>query len=103
MYQIRAIKYFVIQFKVVGRELSIALAYHLLKQYKNPKLKGKNNPIRRLLDSIDLHILHSMNPDGFEIATEGQCKGMEVGSGRQNANGVSKNRDQWGITVHKRA
>ena len=91
MYQIQAIKYFSIQFqfKVVGRELSIALADHLLKAYKNPK--KKTNRIRRLLDNIDLHILHSLNPDGFEIATEGQCyKGTEIGTGRHNANGVSK-------------
>ena len=38
-----------------------------------------------------MHILHSLNPDGFEIATEGQCyKGTEIGTGRHNANGVSK-------------
>ena len=45
---------------------------------------------KTLIDSIDFHILHSMNPDGFEIATEGQCLGEEIGSGRQNANDVSK-------------
>ena len=98
MYQIQTTKYFFIQFKAVGRELSIAFAYHLLKQYnhllkqyKKLKKKSTNNRIRRLLDNIDLHILHSLNPDGFEIATEGQCyKGTEIGTGRHNANGVSK-------------
>ena len=91
MYQIHTTKYFFIQFKAVGRELSIAFAYHLLKQYKNQKKKSTNNRIRQLLDNIDLHILHSLNPDGFEIATEGQCyKGTETGTGRHNANGVSK-------------
>ena len=90
MYQIQAIKYFFIQFqfKVVGRELSIALADHLLKAYKNPK--KKTNRIRRLLDNIDLHILHSMNPDGFEKSTEGECM---TTNGRKNANGVSKNKE----------
>ena len=88
------LKDFFIHFKAVGRELSIAFAYHLLKQYKNQKKKSKNNRIRRLLDNIDLHILHSLNPDGFEIATEGQCyKGTENGTGRHNANGVSKKKD----------
>ena len=87
MYQIQPITYFFIQFqfKVVGRELSIALADHLLKAYKNPK--KKTNRIRRLLDNIDLHILYSMNPDGFEKGTEGECGGT---NGRKNANGVSK-------------
>ena len=85
MYQIQPIKSFFIQFKVVGRELSIALADHLLKAYKNPK--KKTNRIKRLLDSVDLHILHSMNPDGFEKSTEGECFGT---NGRKNANGVSK-------------
>ena len=84
IYLIQKIKYFVIQFKVVGRELSIALAFHLLKYYK------KESFFKTLIDSIDFHILHSMNPDGFEIATEGQCLGEEIGSGRQNANDVSK-------------
>ena len=65
--------------------MSIALADHLLKAYKNPK--KKTNRIRKLLDSIDLHILHSMNPDGFEKSTEGECFGT---NGRKNANGVSK-------------
>ena len=87
MYQIQTIKYFFIQFKAVGRELSIALAYHLLKQYRNPKKKSTNNRIRQLLDNIDLHILHSMNPDGFEKSSEGECVGT---MGRNNSNNVSK-------------
>ena len=63
--------------------MSIALADYLLKAYKNKKLRS----VRRLLNSIDLHILHSMNPDGFEKASEGECGGT---NGRQNTNGVSK-------------
>ena len=90
VYQIQTIKYFFIQFKAVGRELSIALAYHLLKQYKNSKNKSTNNRIRQLLDNIDLHIVHSMNPDGFEIANEGECVGN---MGRNNSNNVSKKKE----------
>ena len=86
MCQIQTIKYFFIQFKAVGRELSITFAYHLLKQYKNSK-KNSTNRVRQLVDNIDLHILHSMNPDGFEIATEGECAGN---NGRNNSNNVSK-------------
>ena len=74
--------------------MSIAFAYQILKQYKLSKKKSTNR-IRQLLDNIDLHILHSLNPDGFEIATEGQCyKGTEIGTGRHNANGVSKKKTQ---------
>ena len=91
MYQIQPITYtyFFIQFqfKVVGRELSIALADHICDEYENPKKKGKTSKIRRLLNSIDLHILHSMNPDGFEKGSEGECMGT---MGRNNSNNVSK-------------
>ena len=52
------------------------------------KMYERNNSrIRNLIENIDLHILHSMNPDGFEKAERG-CKSMV---GRSNANGVSKN------------
>ena len=51
------------------------------------KMYERNNSrIRNLIENIDLHILHSMNPDGFEKA-EQACKSMV---GRTNANGVSK-------------
>ena len=39
---------------------------------------------RKLVDNTDLHILHSMNPDGFEKANQ-VCNGS---TGRTNANGV---------------
>lgn len=64
--------------EAVGRELSLALVEYLLNAYKtNPRIK-------QLLDSIDLHILHSMNPDGFEKASQ-VCTGLD---GRYNAHRV---------------
>ena len=50
-------------------------------------LKG-NRKVRSLLNSIDLHILHSLNPDGFEKAKM-SCQGVQ---GRENANNVDLNR-----------
>lgn len=46
--------------------------------------------IRWLLDNTRIHVLPSMNPDGFEVAREGQCDG---GQGRYNARGFDLNRN----------
>ena len=59
--------------------MSLALADYLLKAYSD-----SDPDIQRLLNNIDLHILHSVNPDGFEVAAQ-KCHGIE---GRLNANGV---------------
>ena len=68
--------------KVIGRELSLALADYILKAHSD-----RDPKIRRFLRNIDLHILHSMNPDGFEKASmDPACKGR---NGRENANFVS--------------
>ena len=46
--------------ETVGRELLLQLAQHLLEGYDtNPRLK-------KLIDNTRIHILPSMNPDGFE-------------------------------------
>ena len=42
---------------------------------------------------MDFHILPSMNPDGFERATEGQCEGGDLKSGRTNSNAKDLNRN----------
>lgn len=46
--------------------------------------------IKWLLDNTRIHILPSMNPDGFEVAKESQCDG---GQGRYNARGYDLNRN----------
>ena len=66
---------------MIGRELSLGLTDFLMEMYKR-----NNSRIQKLIKNIDLHILHSMNPDGFEKA-EQVCKSK---IGRSNANGVSK-------------
>ncbi|CAB4064502.1 CPM [Lepeophtheirus salmonis] len=46
--------------------------------------------VRWLLDNTRIHIMPSMNPDGFEVASEGACEG---GQGRYNARGFDINRN----------
>ncbi len=75
--------------ETVGREMLISLIYHLLSNY------GKDERITRLVNTTNIFIMPSANPDGFENAPEGSCINSD---GRQNANGVDLNRnfpDQW--------
>ena len=65
--------------QVIGRELSLALVDYLMTMYHR-----NHSQTRNLVDNTDLHILHSMNPDGFEKADQ-VCNGS---TGRTNANGV---------------
>jgi carboxypeptidase D len=44
--------------EVVGRQLSLYLIYHLCDQYNTPRVKA-------IVDNTDIHILPTMNPDGF--------------------------------------
>ena len=74
--------------EVIGREMMLALSKYLLKEYTEG-----NSRIVNLLDSTDIHIMPTMNPDGFEKATKGTCGGHGHKSGRTNANGVDLNRD----------
>ncbi|XP_013779731.1 carboxypeptidase M-like [Limulus polyphemus] len=68
----------------VGRELLIHLAGYLLNNYDSDYYA------RWLLDNTQIHIMPSMNPDGFEMAIEGKCS---RGPGRYNRNGYDLNRN----------
>ncbi|XP_077534421.1 carboxypeptidase M-like [Haemaphysalis longicornis] len=70
--------------EVVGKELMLHLAAHLINGYDyDPR-------IRWLLDNTNVHLMPSMNPDGMSISREGQCVGLR---GRYNSAGVDLNRN----------
>ncbi|XP_078681338.1 carboxypeptidase D-like isoform X2 [Branchiostoma floridae x Branchiostoma belcheri] len=70
--------------EVVGREVLLLLIQLLCENY------GQDADLTALVDSTRIHILPSMNPDGYEIAQEGDVRGL---TGRTNANGVDLNRN----------
>ena len=71
--------------EVVGREMLLHFVKYLCKNY------GVNKRVTRLIDSTRIHIMPSMNPDGYELAA---TKGNGRSSlGRLNANGVDLNRN----------
>merc|ERR1719510_811315 len=70
--------------EAVGRELMLHLILYLVQNYDSDYY------IRWLLDNTRIHIMPSMNPDGFEVASEGTCQG---GQGRYNARGFDLNRN----------
>ena len=54
----------------VGRELLVHLAKYILRFD------------REILETTDLYILPTMNPDGFDRAFEGRCDGITYSAGR---------------------
>ena len=70
--------------EVVGREVLLYLLVHLCEKY------GKDSTITRLVNTTDIYILPSLNPDGYERATQ---EGCSEGRGRNNANDVDLNRN----------
>ncbi|PAV55980.1 hypothetical protein WR25_14349 [Diploscapter pachys] len=72
----------------VGRELLLRLAESLCDGVVN-----KDKEIIQLINSTSIHLLPSMNPDGFELALKTEPEKRKWLTGRSNANGVDLNRD----------
>ncbi|CAF0751945.1 unnamed protein product [Brachionus calyciflorus] len=70
--------------ETVGREMLISLIYHLLNNY------GKDARITNLINSTNIFIMPSANPDGFEKVKEGSC---DYSNGRHNAHDIDLNRN----------
>nr|AMO02547.1 carboxypeptidase M [Tityus serrulatus] len=70
--------------EAVGREMMLHLIAYLVNNYPNDKY------VSALLNNTVIHIMPSMNPDGFELSKEGECSS---GQGRYNARGYDLNRN----------
>ena len=72
--------------EAVGREMMVALSRYLLENFNT------DERVRDIVSNTDIHIMPSLNPDGFEVSTEGVCRGHHVGTGRHNGNYIDLNR-----------
>ncbi|XP_051253108.1 carboxypeptidase D [Dicentrarchus labrax] len=70
--------------EVVGRELMLNLIEYLCRNY------GTDPEVTKLVNNTRIHIMPSMNPDGYEEASEGDVKGYR---GRNNSNNFDLNRN----------
>lgn len=76
----------------VGRELLIHLARYLLTKAKEGDARAK-----RIIETVDLYILPTMNPDGFKRGEEGRCSGGGYAAGRlsQGRQDLNRNFPKW--------
>ncbi|EDV26043.1 expressed hypothetical protein [Trichoplax adhaerens] len=70
--------------EVTGRELLLFLIEYICTNYPS------DTRVKNLVDSTRLHIMPTMNPDGWERAQEGDSSGV---TGRYNARGIDLNRN----------
>ena len=70
--------------EAVGREVVIYLIQYLCDHY------GEDDRVSNLINSTDIYIMPTMNPDGFEHSIVGSC---DDGGGRNNAHDIDLNRD----------
>uniref|UniRef100_A0AC34QUC2 Peptidase M14 carboxypeptidase A domain-containing protein n=1 Tax=Panagrolaimus sp. JU765 TaxID=591449 RepID=A0AC34QUC2_9BILA len=70
--------------EVVGREALLYLIEILCKNY------GKNEYLTKLVNETRIHVMPSMNPDGYEMDVPGDRIGY---NGRSNAAGIDLNRN----------
>ncbi|XP_067866574.1 carboxypeptidase D-like isoform X2 [Heterodontus francisci] len=70
--------------EVVGRELLLNLIEYLCNNF------GTDPEVTSLVTKTRIHIMPSMNPDGYEMATEGDMNGLV---GRNNSNNFDLNRN----------
>ncbi|XP_077997404.1 carboxypeptidase D-like [Glandiceps talaboti] len=70
--------------EVIGREILLHFAEYLLSNY------GVDDDITKFVDNTRIHILPTMNPDGFERSFVGICQGI---IGRYNNDGYDLNRN----------
>ncbi|CAL8351183.1 unnamed protein product [Lota lota] len=79
--------------ETISRQVLVYLVDYLLTMY------GEDQRVTELVNTTDIYIMPSMNPDGFERSVEGDCEGSA--GGRQNARNIDLNRsfpDQFGET-----
>ncbi|KAG9332180.1 hypothetical protein JZ751_015716 [Albula glossodonta] len=70
--------------EVVGREVLLNLIEYLCRNY------GSDPEVTQLINTTRIHIMPSMNPDGYELGQEGDVKGY---LGRNNSNNFDLNRN----------
>lgn len=73
--------------ETIGRQLLIYLAHYLVKNY------GIVPEVTQLVDTTDIYLMPSMNPDGYSRSSEGLCESLQNYYGRFNARGIDLNRD----------
>ncbi|XP_053441404.1 carboxypeptidase N catalytic chain isoform X1 [Nycticebus coucang] len=74
--------------EVLGRELLLQLSEFLCEEFRSG-----NQRVVRLVQDTRIHILPSMNPDGYEVAAAQGPNEPGYLVGRNNANGVDLNRN----------